>query len=106
MRENSARISLFWAPVISRLSNVFAVFARSNVLLELVDIDIKHFDMNPEAMCVEIVKAFAVCKSLRELYVDVRNRESIGKRQSIVEALEGYRRISTYVTACGVKYLP
>lgn len=85
---------------------LFDAFAQSNTHLEIVDVGVKHMQMDEEAVCVDIVKSFAVCKSLRELYADIEDRPMTAKRPAIMDALNVYRRNSSYVTLCQVKYLP
>lgn len=84
----------------------FDNFARSNTHLEIVDIGVKDFEMDEEAVCVDVVKSFAICKSLRELYVDLKDMPMAAKRPAIVNELNVYRRNLAYVTLCEVKYLP
>lgn len=53
---------------------MFRKFARSKPDLETVSLDIEfRLDMNIEAMRIDVAELFAVCKSLRDLYVCVEN---------------------------------
>lgn len=89
---------------------LFDSFARSNAHLHIVDIEINLLrecsELSEEGICIEIVKSFEICRSLRELYVGICDAQMDEKHQTIVKALEGYRRSSTCVTLCGVRYFP